>query len=208
MIKDIGTQPERFTSNENENIRRNGERVRIAWMNKAIYDDENRVKEILCVGIDVTEKWQLEKRLAQAQKMEAIGTLAGGIAHDFNNILSAILGYTELSLIDIPHDSAIRGNLKQVLKAGGRARELVQQILTYSRQREREMQPVKINLIVNEALKLLRASLPSTIEIQNSIKSDLGSHFGSHEYPSGHNESVHQCRLCHAGKWRPPPGSP
>ena len=173
MIKDMGTQPERFTSNENENLRRNGERVRIAWMNKAIYDAENRVKEILCVGIDVTEKWQLEKRLAQAQKMEAIGTLAGGIAHDFNNILSAILGYTELSLIDLPQDSAIRGNLKQVLMAGGRARELVQHILTYSRQREHEMQPVRINLIVNEALKLLRASLPSTIEIRNSIKSNL-----------------------------------
>ena len=173
MIKEMGTQPERFISNENENLRRNGERVRIAWMNKAIYDAENRVKEILCVGIDITEKWQLEKRLAQAQKMEAIGTLAGGIAHDFNNILSAILGYTELSLIDLSQDSAIRGNLKQVLMAGGRARELVQHILTYSRQREREMQPVKINLIVNEALKLLRASLPSTIEIRSSIKSDL-----------------------------------
>jgi two-component system cell cycle sensor histidine kinase/response regulator CckA len=173
MIKDIGTHPERYTSNENENIRRNGERVRIAWMNKAIYDEKNRVREILCVGIDVTEKWQLERRLAQAQKMEAIGTLAGGIAHDFNNILSAILGYTELSLIDIPHDSAVRSNLKQVLKAGGRAKELVQQILTYSRRREHEMQPIKINLIINEALKLLRASLPSTIEMQNSIKSDL-----------------------------------
>ena len=173
MIKDIGTHPERYVSNENENIRRNGERVRVTWMNKAIYDDESRVKEILCVGIDVTQKWQLEKRLAQAQKMEAIGTLAGGIAHDFNNILSAVLGYTELSLIDIPQDAAVRKNLKQVLKAGGRAKELVQQILTYSRQREREMQPVKINLIVNEALKLLRASLPSTIQINNSIKSNL-----------------------------------
>jgi two-component system cell cycle sensor histidine kinase/response regulator CckA len=173
MIKDIGTQPERYTSNENENLRCNGERVRVAWMNRAIYDEEGRVTEILCVGIDVTEKWQLEKRLAQAQKMEAIGTLAGGIAHDFNNILSAIMGYTELSLIDITQDSAIRSNLKQVLKAGGRAKELVQQILTYSRQREGEMQPLKINLIVNEALKLLRASLPSTIQIQNSIKSNL-----------------------------------
>jgi nitrogen-specific signal transduction histidine kinase/ActR/RegA family two-component response regulator len=142
-------------------------------MNKAIYDDESRVKEILCVGIDVTQKWQLEKRLAQAQKMEAIGTLAGGIAHDFNNILSAIMGYTELTLIDIPQESAVRKNLKQVLKAGGRAKDLVQQILTYSRQREREMQPVKINLIVNEALKLLRASLPSTIRIKNNITSNL-----------------------------------
>jgi len=173
MIEDIGIHPERYVSNENENIRRNGERVRVAWMNKAIYDDASRVKEILCVGIDVTQKWQLEKRLALAQKMEAIGTLAGGIAHDFNNILSAIMGYTELSLIDIPPDSAVNKNLKQVLKAGGRAKELVQQILTYSRQREQEMRPVKINLIVNEALKLLRASLPSTIQFNNDIKSNL-----------------------------------
>jgi two-component system cell cycle sensor histidine kinase/response regulator CckA len=173
MITDIGTHPERYASNENENIRHDGEPVRVAWMNKAIYDDKDRVKEILCVGIDVTQKWQLEKRLAQAQKMEAIGTLAGGIAHDFNNILSAIMGYTELTLIDIPPDSALRNNLKQVLKAGGRAKDLVQQILTYSRQREREMQPVKINLIVNEALKLLRASLPSTIRINNNIASNL-----------------------------------
>ena len=173
MIRDIGTHPDHYVSNENENIRRNGERVRVAWMNKAIYDEHSRVKEILCVGIDVTEKWQLEKRLSQAQKMEAIGTLAGGIAHDFNNILSAIMGYTELSLIDIPKESAVRKNLKQVLKAGGRAKELVQQILTYSRQREREMLPIKINLIVNEALKLLRATLPSTIQINNSIKSNL-----------------------------------
>jgi PAS domain S-box-containing protein len=173
MIENISTHPERYVSNENENMRRDGERVQVAWMNKAIYDDESRVKEILCVGIDVTEKWRLEKRLAQAQKMEAIGTLAGGIAHDFNNILSAIMGYTELSLIDEPQDSPIRRNLKQVLKAGTRAKELVQQILTYSRQREREMQPVKVNLIVNEALKLLRATLPSTIQINNSIKSNL-----------------------------------
>jgi CheY-like chemotaxis protein len=83
------------------------------------------------------------------------------------------MGYTELSLMDIPHDSAVRNNLKQVLKASGRAKELVQQILTYSRQRERDKQPVKINLIVNEALKLLRASLPSTIQINSSITSNL-----------------------------------
>jgi len=173
MIKDIGIHPERYVSNENENIRRNGEHVRVAWMNRAIDDDDGRVKEILCVGIDVTEKWQLEKRLAQSQKMEAIGTLAGGIAHDFNNILSAIMGYTELTLIDLPQESAVRNNLKQVLKAGSRAKELVQQILTYSRQREHDRQPVKINLIVNEALKLLRASLPSTIQMKNSVKSNL-----------------------------------
>ena len=105
--------------------------------------------------------------------MEAIGTLAGGIAHDFNNILSAIIGYTELSLIDIPKGSALQNNLQQVLKAGGRAKELVRQILTFSRQRESELVPVKVSLIVNEALKLLRASLPATIKIRNDIKSDM-----------------------------------
>ncbi len=173
MIKDIGAHPERYVSNENENIRRNGERVQVTWMNKAIYDKAGNVSEILCVGIDVTEKWQLEKRLAQAQKMESIGTLAGGIAHDFNNILSAVIGYTELSLIDIPKGSALQNNLQQVLKAGGRAKDLVRQILTFSRQRENELVPVKVSLIVNEALKLLRASLPTTIKMRHHIKSYL-----------------------------------
>ena len=173
MIKDIGSHPERYVANENENIRRNGERVRVTWMNRAIYDDSGNVSEILCVGIDVTEKWQLEKRLAQAQKMEAIGTLAGGIAHDFNNILSAIIGYTELSLIDIPKGSTLQNNLQQVLKAGGRAKELVRQILAFSRQRESERVPVKVSLIINEALKLLRASLPTTIKIHHNLKSHL-----------------------------------
>ncbi len=173
MIKDIGAHPERYVSNENENIRRNGERVQVTWMNKAIYDEDGKVSEILCVGIDVTEKWQLEKRLAQAQKMESIGTLAGGIAHDFNNILSAVIGYTELSLIDIPKGSALQNNLQQVLKAGGRAKDLVRQILTFSRQHENELVPVKVSLIVNEALKLLRASLPTTIKMRHHIKSYL-----------------------------------
>jgi two-component system cell cycle sensor histidine kinase/response regulator CckA len=173
MIKDIGAKPERYVSNENENLRRNGELVRVTWMNKAIYDEEGRIREILAVGIDVTEKWKLEKRLAQAQKMEAIGTLAGGIAHDFNNILSAIIGYTELSLMDTPKDDPIQNNFKQVLKAGGRAKELVRQILAFSRRRENELQPIKVNLIVNEAIKLLRASLPSTIQIRHNIKSNL-----------------------------------
>ncbi len=173
MVENISAEPESFVSTENENIRRNGERVRVTWRNKPIYDEDGNVSEILCVGIDVTEKWQLEKRLAQAQKMEAIGTLAGGIAHDFNNILSAIIGYTELSLVEIPKDSALKNNLQQVLKAGGRAKALVRQILTFSRQRESEFMPVQVNLIVNETLKLLRASLPATIRMRHYIKTDL-----------------------------------
>jgi CheY-like chemotaxis protein len=101
--------------------------------------------------------------------MEAIGALAGGIAHDFNNILSLIIGYTELSINDVPEDSRARDNLKKLFKAGERAKDLVRQILTFSRQSEQEQKPVEIHLIVKEVLKLLRPSLPTTIEIRQNI---------------------------------------
>ncbi len=104
--------------------------------------------------------------------MEAIGTLAGGIAHDFNNILSAIIGYTELSKINITEERKISDYLDSVMEAGNRAKELVHQILTYSRQAEMEIKPVSVKVIVKEVLKLLRASMPATIEIKQSIGSD------------------------------------
>jgi signal transduction histidine kinase len=128
------------------------------------------------IGRDITERKQaeeekrkLEAQLQQAQRMEAIGTLAGGIAHDFNNILSLILGYTELSINDVPEGSRARDNLDKLYKAGERARDLVKQILTFSRQREQEQKPVEIHLIVKEVLKLLQSSLPRTIEIRQNI---------------------------------------
>ena len=125
------------------------------------------------VGIkrDVTKEIRLEKQLFQAQKMESIGTLAGGIAHDFNNILSAIMGYTQISLMDI-QDAKIKKNLKKVLKAGNRAKDLVNQILTFSRQSEIKPRSVIVKNIVKEVIKLLRASLPSTIEIKQNINSN------------------------------------
>ena len=133
----------------------------------------------LQVATDITELKSLEQerqltdaQLRQAQKMEAIGTLAGGIAHDFNNILSAILGYSELALDDAENDRTSPHYIRQILKAGGRARDLVQQILTFSRQTETEAKPIRVKPIVKEALKLLRASLPSTIEIQPHIESE------------------------------------
>ena len=123
---------------------------------------------------DITEEHKLEVRLRQAQKMESIGTLAGGIAHDFNNILSSILGYTELTLAMLPEtDEQVRHYVSAVHKAGKRARDLVAQILTFSRQSEQIYAPVQVHLIVKEALKLLRSSLPSTIEIRQHI-SDAG----------------------------------
>jgi signal transduction histidine kinase/ActR/RegA family two-component response regulator len=115
------------------------------------------------------ERARLESRLLQAQKMEAIGTLAGGIAHDFNNILAAILGYTELVADSLPERGEARANLEQVLQAGERARELVKQILTFSRQSEQERRPVRLAMVVGEVLRLLRSSLPTTIEIRRDL---------------------------------------
>ena len=121
---------------------------------------------------DITGKRELELQLQQAQKMEAIGTLAGGIAHDFNNILSAILGYTELSLNDTNKDSVLYQNLQGIFRASGRAKDLVKQILTFSRQAEQEIKPVQVGLIIKEAIKFLRASLPTTIDIRQEIESE------------------------------------
>ena len=121
---------------------------------------------------DITDKHRLESRLRQAQKMEAIGTLAGGIAHDFNNILSAIMGYSELSLFDVETDSPLEDNLKNIMIAGKRAKNLIRQILAFSRHSEPELIVGKMTPVVSEALNLLRASLPATIEIQQELKSD------------------------------------
>ena len=111
----------------------------------------------------------LEGRLRQAQKIEAIGTLAGGIAHDFNNVLGAIIGYSQMAVDVLPPKSEAREDLALVLDAANRATGLVRQILTFSRQGEAERRPIRIHLVVKEALKLLRPSLPMTIEIQEDI---------------------------------------
>jgi nitrogen-specific signal transduction histidine kinase len=115
------------------------------------------------------ERNELERQLYQAQKIEAVGTLAGGIAHDFNNILSAVIGHSELAILYLPKKTKARQNLKKILSSAYRARELVNLIQTISLESEAEPKPVQIHMIVNEALKLLRASLPATIDIRPSI---------------------------------------
>jgi len=115
-----------------------------------------------------------ERQLQQVMKLQAIGTLAGGIAHDFNNILFPIVGYTELTMDDIPQDSQARKNLEEILKATNRAKELVKQILTFSRQSCQERKPLKVQFLIKEALKLLRATIPSTIEFDIRIDESCG----------------------------------
>jgi PAS domain S-box-containing protein len=132
----------------------------------SIYKDITEIKKA------EKEKIATEAKLQHAMKMEAIGTLAGGIAHDFNNILSTVIGYTELLLYDAEPGSAMAGNLQEIFKAGLRAKDLVKQILTFARQSNEELKPVMVSMIAKETIKFIRASIPSTIEIRQSIESN------------------------------------
>lgn len=166
------------SSYEFKGLRQDGETFDIeALGNRIVYQGSPAIQGIL---LDVTERKQydserqrLEDQLHQVQKMEAIGTLAGGIAHDFNNILSAIIGYTELAISDIPEKTETRQKLAQVLAAGDRAKEMVRQILAFSRKGEKEQRPVMLDEVVNEAFILLRSTLPTTIEIRPNFGEKL-----------------------------------
>ena len=145
-------------------------------LNASVVGGDLTKKRIVVCFEDLTEKLKgdyekknLEAQLQQAQKMEAIGTLAGGIAHDFNNILGAILGNLELALLDVETDTRVRRYLERGLKASERAVELVKQILTFSRQGEQELQPLVVNPVIKEVIKLLRATLSASIEIRQDI---------------------------------------
>jgi len=138
-----------------------------------VFDEQGKITNFVAVKRDITSEIELENRLTQSQKMEAIGTLAGGIAHDFNNILSAMMGFSEMVDADLPEGSRNKEDIGEVIHACKRARDLVKQILTFSRQSDSEMRPLRIDLIVNEALKMIRSSTPTSIEIQQDIKSNI-----------------------------------
>ncbi len=146
----------------------------------AVFDAAGTPVRVVGTHVDVTERnraaeerKQLQMQLVQAQKMEAIGTLAGGIAHDFNNMLSAILGYAEMAREDSPQGSTLAKCLEEILKAGNRAKHLVRQILTFSRQTETRPILVDPAAIVREAVGMLRPSLPATIAIRLTIAPDV-----------------------------------
>lgn len=139
-----------------------------------IRDETGRITHNVSVQRDMTQESELRRQLRQAQKMEAIGSLAGGIAHDFNNILVPIIGHAEIALLEAPEGSHIRNSLREILKAAARAKDLVGQILAFSRQSEIEFRPLKINIVVREAVRLLRASIPPSIDIVNRVSKNCG----------------------------------
>jgi len=159
--------PVRF---ETKRLTKHGETIDI-FLSAAIIKDFQGINSGLVVNLkDLSDIKRLETQLQQAQKMEAIGTLAGGIAHDFNNILFPVLGHTEILLHDIPENSLTHERLEKIYAGAIRARDLVKQILTFSRQDNFELTTMKLQPVVSEALKFIRSAIPTSIEIRQNIK--------------------------------------
>ena len=145
---------------------------RVRWIHDRAFpiaDAAGGVYRVAGVAEDITAKRQLEDQLRQMQKMESLGTLAGGIAHDFNNILTGVLGSAEIARLKLPASDPVRPWITNILTAGARAKDLVQQILTFGRKHESKLEPRKISGDVEEALRLLRASIPSTVRIDAQL---------------------------------------
>lgn len=137
-----------------------------------VQGENGNLTHFVAIKQDITERRQMDARLRQAEKLEAIGTLAGGIAHDFNNVLAAMFGYAYLLQQEVTGNSAASECITAILQASNRAKDLVQQILTFSRQRENQRQPLRLEPVVREALKFLRASLPAGIKIEMDLDAD------------------------------------
>lgn len=161
---------------EFEMVKKDGSLILVSFHGKISHDEKDQFKQTHCIFRDITqesklleEKTKLETQLLQAHKMEAIGTLSGGIAHDFNNILSPLLGYAEMMKEDLPNHSELHDSVDEILKASLRAKDLVKQILTFSRQNEHKIKAISLQKIIDEALGLLKSSIPATIEIKTNI---------------------------------------
>ncbi len=161
-------------SGETKLLRKSGENFTAFFSTYPLINENGEMYAALGVSIDISEEKKLEERLRQVQKMESIGSLAGGIAHDFNNILFPIVGMAELLMEDLSPGSVGHENAQEILKAGKRGSDLVQQILAFSRQAEHKMMPVSIQLVLKEAIKLGRSSIPSYVEISQYFQNDCG----------------------------------
>ena len=156
---------------EAEKIRNDGSRVIVKIKAYPIFNKDKKVTSFIEVTEDVTKQRIAAEEMQRIRHLESVGVLAGGIAHDFNNILASIYGFTDLAILKSGKDSGIETELGQIRKASHRGRNLVQQILTLSRKQEEERHPIRIASVIKEALKLLRSSLPSSINIQQDISS-------------------------------------
>ncbi len=159
--------------NHSELVSKDGTKWPIAGCAAPIFDHDNKLIGVVVIFNEITaqkeaerEKEQLEARLRQAFKMEAIGTMAGGIAHDFNNILAIILGNAELALHEIPTGNQAKGDVEEIFQSAVRAKELVKQILSFSRQQESKKEPYPLYPLVEESIKSIRSTIPSSIQIQ------------------------------------------
>lgn len=172
MAEGVFENPEKFRLVENENQCKDGRRIMVQWSNRANYWDNGDFKEVLCVGTDISLRKSLEKDLLQAQKMEAIGRLAGGIAHDFNNILFIIMGNQDLALANLHDSSAVSYHLAQIKLGADRAKDLVKQILAFSRREGSEKHFLMLSAEIKDAVKMIRSTFPSTIKIVEDYSTD------------------------------------
>ena len=190
LVTSLKKDPDSLRVSENETQRRNGNKTWIAWTYKPIFNEEGLFKEILCVGIDITnrkladlEKKDLQAQLQRAQKMEAIGTLAGGVAHDLNNILSGIVSYPELLLMEFDENSPLRKPILTIQKSGEKAAAIVQDLLTLARRGVAATGVVNFNSIVSEYLvspehEKLRIDHPD-VSIEQNLETSLLNILGS-----------------------------
>jgi len=160
VFADFLENPDDYRQLINMNILKNGESVWISWSNKAIFDKDGNLSEILCVGSDITqrkmaeeEKARLEMQLQRSQKMEAIGMLAGGVAHDLNNILSGVVSYPEILLMEVPEGSSMRKSLEVIKRSGEKAAAIVQDLLTLARRGLNISNVVNLNSVIREFIK-------------------------------------------------------
>jgi len=179
IFQEIIAKQEPFNGLENKNIHKDGSQVILETSARPILDAKGKLCGFRGIDRDITERKtaeealrQRDEQLRQAQKMESIGTLAGGIAHDFNNILTSIIGYADLAKLDMDNHESLANDINEVRKAADRATSLVRQILTFSRKSEQEKHALQVSLVVKEALKMLRSSIPSIITIKQDIDSE------------------------------------